>query len=149
MTRRGGRYGINMPKKTWTRNDYMRMIGLEKKRKKKPKKKDNSLAEAIMLSKLVGNSNRNKAQRLAVIDSLNSRQMVGMGRLVKIFIKSKYPLPENKIKQLVRDKKFISAFFDNKVPVDTRKRILSQKGGVLGFVLPLAANLLGGLLGGR
>ena len=155
-TKDGQNTPITMPKRTWTRRDYIEAIGMNNRRKRStPKRrrralgtrhvltgKHGKLLEAALLSKMIG-SKKNRAQKMAVIDSLDNTQMKGMGNLFKMFMKTRYPLPNQKIKQLVRDKKFISSFIDHRIPVATRRLLLKQKGGILGAILPIAGRLIG------
>ena len=96
------------------------MIGINNKRKRSiPKKrrlgtprhpltgKHGKLLEAALPSKMIG-SRRNRGKKMAVIESLDGNEMTGMGNLFKMFMKTRYPLPNQKIKQLVREKKFIN-----------------------------------------
>ena len=131
----------------WSRSDYEAMIGLrkEKKKKKRQKKKPTSgalhatkaLLHSMMLAKLLGRDNKNAQQKRAIAATLSKSDMNGMGRMWKKFLNSKYPLPKKQIKQLIRDKKLIDSFFDTRIPLDTRRRIVAQEGGFLGFLLPL------------
>ena len=73
--------------------------------------------------------------------------MNGMGRLWRKFLNLKYPLPQIQNKQLIRDKKLIDSFFDSRIPLDTRRRIVAQEGGFLGFLLPLITQVAVPLVG--
>ena len=138
-----------MPRK-WTRSDYEAMIGLKKKRKRKGnlKKLNKSHLQSAVLANLMGNNNKNVPQRKAIASTLSKSQMNGMGVIWKKFLTSQYPLPNRLIKQLIRDKKLIDSFFNARIPTETRRKILTQKGGILPFLLPLAAKaVVGPLLG--
>ena len=155
--RKGDIRSENVPEKMkWSRSDYEAMIGLrkEKQKKKRQKKKPTSgalhptkaLLHSIMLAKLLGRNNKNLQQR-AITATLTKSNMNGMGRLWKKFLNSKYPLPEKQIKQLIRDKKLIDSFFDARIPLDTRRRIVAQEGGFLGFLLPRITKVAAPLVG--
>ena len=128
----------------WSRSDYEAMIGLrderQKRKKKRQKKKSMGgalpmtkvLLHSMMLVKLLGRDNKNVQQKRAIAATLTKSNMNGMGRLWKTFFNSKYPLPPKQIKQLIRDKKLIDSFFDARIPLDTRRRIVAQEGGVSG-----------------
>ena len=137
-----------MPRK-WIM-DYEAMIGLKKKRKRKGnlKKLNKSHLQSAVLANLMGNNNKNVPQRRAIASTLSKSQMNGMGVIWKKFLTSQYPLPNRQIKQLIRDKKLIDSFFNARIPTETRRKILTQKGGILPFLLPLAAKaVVGPLLG--
>ena len=136
-----------MPHK-WTRSNYEAMIGLKKKRKGNLKKLNKSHLQSAVLANLMGNNNKNVPQRRAIASTLSKSQMNGMGVIWKKFLTSQYPLPNRQIKQLIRDKKLIDSFFNARIPTETRRKILTQKGGILPFLLPLAAKaVVGPLLG--
>ena len=142
----------------WSRADYQAMIGLRKgkqTRKKRGKKQTGTvrrgipkeLLHSIMLAKLLGRDNRNTQQKKAIAGTLTKTNMNGMGRLWRKFLNTKYPLPKKQIKQLIRDRKLIDSFFDSRIPTDTRRRIASQEGGFLGFLLPLITKVAAPLIG--
>ena len=146
----------------WSRSDYEAMIGLrgQKEKKKKKKKKvqkkkatsgalhaTKALLHSMMLAKLLGRDNKNAQQKRAIAAMLSKSNMNGMGRLWRKFLNSKYPLPKKQIKQLIRDKKLIDSFFDTRIPLDTRKSIVAQEGGFLGFLLPLITKVAAPLVG--
>ena len=137
-----------MPRK-WTRSDYEVMIGLKKKKRNlKRGKLNKSHLQSAILANLMGNNNKNVPQRRAIASTLSKSQMNGMGAIWKKFLTSQYPLPNRQIKQLIRDKKLIDSFFNARIPTETRRKILMQKGGILPFLLPLAAKaVVGPLLG--
>ena len=121
-----------MPRK-WTRADYQAMIGLKKKTargiKKMTRKLNKSHLKSAMLANLLGKKNKNAQQRRAIAATLSKSQMNGMGVMWKKFLASQYPLPNRQIKQLIRDKKLVDSFFNARIPTETRRRILTQKGG--------------------
>ena len=141
----------------WSRSDYEAMIGLrkEKKKKKGQKKKPTSgalhatkaLLHSMMLAKLLGRDNKNAQQKRAIAATLSKSDMNSMGQMWKKFLNSKYPLPKKQIKQLIQDKKLIDSFFDTRIPFDTRRRIVAQEGGFLGFLLPLITKVAVPLVG--
>ena len=139
-----------MPRK-WTQSDYEAMIGLKKKKRKgnlKRGKLNKSHLQSAILANLMGNNNKNVPQRRAIASTLSKSQMNGMGIIWKKFLTSQYPLPNRQIKQLIRDKKLIDSFFNARIPTETRRKILTQKGGILPFLLPLTAKaVVGPLLG--
>ena len=146
-------------KMKWARSDYEAMIGLRKERQKKKKKRQKkkptsgalhltkALLHSIMLVKLLGRDNKNAQRKRAIAATLIKSNMNGMGRLWKKFLNSKYPLPQKQIKQLIRDKKLIDLFFDTRIPLDMRRRIVAQEGGFLGFLLPLIMKVAVPLVG--
>ena len=75
-------------------------------------------------------------QKRAIAAMLSKSDMNGMGRMWK-----------KQIKQLIRDKKLIDLFFDTRIPLDTRRRIVAQEGGFLGLLLPLITKVAVPLVG--
>ena len=90
--------------------------------------------------------NKNKNQRKRLINSLNNKQMKGIEYLTNSFLQNKYKVDGIKLGQLKKDKKFIYNLANKKVPLNAKKKILMQKGGMLGNLLSLA---LGGLMGSK
>ena len=141
----------------WSRSDYEAMIGLrkEKKKKKRQKKKPTSgalhatkaLLHSMILAKLLGRDNKNAQQKRAIAAMLSKSDMNGMGRMWKKILNSKYPLPKKQIKQLIRDKKLIDSFFDTRILLDMRRRIVAHQGGFLGLLLPLITKVAVPLVG--
>ena len=135
------------------------MIGLRKERQKKKKKRQKkkptsgalhatkALLHLMMLAKLLGRDKKSAQQKRAIAAMLTKSNMNGMGQLWKKFLNSKYPLPQKQIKQLIRDKKLINSFFDARILLDTRRRIVAQEGGFLGFLLPLITKVAAPLVG--
>ena len=121
----------------WSRSDYEAMIGLRKEKKKKKKKRQKkkltsgalhatkALLHSMMLAKLLGRDNKNAQQKRAIAATLSKSDMNGMGRMWKKFLNLKYPLPKKQIKQLIQDKKLIDLFFDTRIPLDMRRRIVA------------------------
>ena len=101
---------------------------------------------------MISNDNRNRAQRDAMIDTMNKSQVRRMGKFVDFFLNSCSKLPAKTIKLLSKNQEFVKAITENKVPVSTKKRIFKQKGGILPMLLPFAAKaaapLAGSLLSG-
>ena len=106
----------------------------------------------LLLAKMISNDNRNRAQRDAMIDTMNKSQVRRMGKLVDFFLNSCTKLPAKTIKLLSKNQEFVKAITENKVPVSMKKRIFKQKGGILPMLLPFAAKaaapLAGSLLSG-
>ena len=143
----------------WAWADYEAMIGLRKERQKKKKKRQKkkptsgalnatkALLHSMMLAKLLRRDNKNAQQKRAIAAMLSKSNMNGMGQLWKKFLNSKYPLPQKQIKQLIQDKKLIDSFFDARIFLDTRRRIVAQEGGFLGVFLPLITKVAAPLFG--
>ena len=140
----------------WSRSDYEAMIGLRKEKKKKRQKKKptsgalhaiKALLHSMMLAKLLGRDNKNAQQKRAIAAMLSKSDMNGMGQMWKKFLNLKYPLPKKQIKQLIKDKKLINSFFDTRIPLNTRRRIVAEEGGFLGFFLPLITKVAAPLVG--
>ena len=54
---------------------------------------------------------------------------------------------QKQIKQLIRDKKLIDSFFDTRIPLNMRRRIVAQEREFLGFLLPLISKVAAPLFG--
>ena len=137
--------------KGWSRRDFLKAImnkTFKKKRRNKrgPKISGNKIMDAVMLGHMLGKNNKNAVQKKAVVDMMSSSQMTGMGRVWKKFMSSHYPLPQKQIKQLVRDRKLIESIFNLKVPLDTRRHILKQKGAIFPALFPIVAKVIGSSL---
>ena len=136
-----------MPKREkWTRDDYATMIGLSRKKKKGKKTRSamrgGARVDDLLLARMIGKRNRNPAQRRAIIDSMSSAQLKGMGRILRTLFNSTYPVPQKTIKQLSRNEAFVKAMMHGQGRPETRKKILTQKGGFLPALLPLAAKII-------
>ena len=69
-------------KKVWSRNDFLEAInkkGRKKKKQRCPKMSGNKIMEAVMLGHILGKNNKNTVQKKAVLDTMSSSQMTGMG----------------------------------------------------------------------
>lgn len=135
-----------MGKKKLTRSDYQQMI--MPRRKGDRRKRSNATNGGVnlpdlMLTQLIGKDNKNVRQRNALIDTMNNSQMRRIGLIVRSFLRSRYQLSPSQIKQLSKNQDFVTALISPKVPLDTRKKILKQKGGIFGALLPLAAKIIG------
>ena len=143
-----------MAYKRLSRKDYQNLIGIanEKKkpraRRRKSDQRGGITIPDLLLAKMISNDNRNRAQRDAMIDTMNKSQVRRMGKLVDFFLNSRTKLPAKTIKLLSKNQEFVKAMTENKVPISTKKRIFKQKGGILPMLLPFAAPLAGSLLSG-
>lgn len=107
------------------------------------------MANALFLARMVSKKNRNARQRKAIIDTMDRSQMNQFGQVMKKFMKSDYKMPRKDLNRLKKDRAFVSALMDSRVPLETKKKILRQKGGFLG-ILPavlktVAAPILGSI----
>ena len=102
------------------------------------------LREGIILSKML--ARRKGRPREALIDGLTNKQMNGIGKAFGKFLRMQRKLPGKRLKQLIRDQRLVNAVIQGHGSLNTRKKILKQKGGFLGAVLPLAAKALGPML---
>ena len=82
-----------MAYKRLSRKDYQRLIGIasEKKKPKARSRRRNNQRGGItitdlLLAKMISNDNRNRAQREAMIDTMNNSQVRQMGKLVDFFL---------------------------------------------------------------
>jgi len=89
--------------------------------------------------------NKNNKQRKKLINSLGNKEMKGIEYLTNSFLQNKYKVDGIKLSKLRKDKKFIYNLANGRIPLNSKKKILVQKGGMLGSLLSLA---LGGLMGG-
>ena len=74
------------------------------------------------------------------------------GETCRFFLNSCTKLPTKTIKLLSKNQEFVKAITENKALISTKKRIFTQKGGILPMLLPFApkaaAPLAGSLLSG-
>ena len=99
------------------------------------------LREGIILTQML--ARRKGRPREALIDGLTNKQMKGIGKAFGKFLRMQRQLPGKRLKQLIRDQRLVNAVIQGHGPLNTRKKILKQKGGFLGALLPLAAKTLG------
>ena len=62
-----------------------------------------------------------------------------MSKLVKLFLESRTKLPHKTINMLSANQEFVKAIVENKMAIETKKKIFKQKGGILPMLLPFAA----------
>lgn len=99
----------------------------------------------LYLYGLIG-QNSNKAQRRALIDSMNQSQMRGVQHLISDFLKKKYEVPTKILKKLRRDRRYIYDLLNNDLPIENHKEILKQRGGFISSLIPLAGALASPML---
>ena len=90
---------------------------------------------------MISKENRNRAQRDAIIDMINTGQMNGISCMVKAFLKTPYKINPKQIKMLMKNQEFVKGITDGHIPVKIRKKIIKQIGGILGLI-PLAAKVI-------
>ena len=135
---------VRAGKKKWTRNDYVKFLNLPKKnnRMKKPKSSQGDvIIPDLLLAKMISKENRNRAQRDAIIDMMNTGQMNGISHMVKAFLKMPYKLNPKQINMLMKNQEFVKGITNSHIPVKIRKKIIKQRGGILGLI-PLAAKVI-------
>ena len=138
-------------KKKLTRKDYEKMIfsgtsAPGKRGRVSKRQKGGIMVDDLVLAKMIGQNNRNARQRRAIAETMNNSQIRKLGYIIRDFLNSNYKLTGDQIKKLTRNKKFISALINPKVPSHLKKEIYVQKGGFLGALLPIAAKVLGPVL---
>jgi len=110
------------------------------KQKKRNTTGAKSLKENFPLYMILdGKVNKNKKQRKKLINSLNGKQMKGIEYLTNSFLQNKYKVDGIKLSKLRKDKKFIYNLANGRFPLTSKKKILVQKGGILGSLLSLAS----------
>ena len=144
----------------WTRDDYARMINMYgysdggKKAKRRRRRRQgggrSTLHEAMLLGKMLGNRRgNNRKSREAIIDSMSNKQMNDLGKVMaRALARPGRAIPKSRIKQLIKDRKFITAIIKGQGPLSLRKKILKQRGGFLGSLIgALAAPLIEPVIG--
>ena len=124
MSRKGKREK-KLAQKKYTREDYIRIIGMGDKKRGGGRRGGGggSLApETVMLAHLMSTANRNVKQPQAVVDSMNEHQVRQVGKMVKKVLNMKRKLPKKDIKKLVRDRNLIDALIKGKGSIATRKK---------------------------
>ena len=71
--------------------------------------------------------------------------MNGVKKLVKKILTSNYNIPNSNIKKLEKNIKYVEALADGKVPFNTKKEILKQKGGIFPLLIPIIGKALAGV----
>ena len=134
------------PSRKWTRDDYARMIGLQVSKRRKQRGRGMSqkggalsgvLLEAAILGDILGKSKG--AKREVFIDNLTDKEVKSIGKFFAHFLGKPQKIPEARFKQLIRDHKLVDAIIKGTGKLETRKRILKQKGGFSLKLLPIAA----------
>ncbi len=139
----------------YTKRDYLNMInlGLKTKRRKKRKRKNNRgilVTSNKDLFNVLGNKSVPRSTKNLLIDSMNGKQMNAVRKLITKFVSSRYKVSPVDAQKIAKDREFIIKFIQ-RLPLKQQKNILKQKGGVLGLLplaLKLATPLLGTVLGG-
>ena len=90
---------------------------------------------------MISKENRNRAQRDAIIDMMYTGQKNGISCMVKAFLKMPYKLNPKQINMLMKNQEFIKGLTNGHIPVKIRKKIIKQRGGILGLI-PLAAKVI-------
>ena len=90
---------------------------------------------------MISKENRNRAQRDAIIDMMNTGQMNGISHIIKAFLKMPYKLNCKQINMLMKNQEFVKGLTNGHIPVKIRKKIIKQRGGILGLI-PLAAKVI-------
>ena len=62
---------------------------------------------ALLLAKMISKENRNRAQRDAIIDRMNTGQMNGISCMVKAFLKMPYKLNPKQINMRMKNQEFV------------------------------------------
>ena len=135
---------VRAGKKKWTHSDYAKFLNLPKKNKrmKTPKGSQGGvIIPDLLLAKMISKENRNRAQRDAIIDTMNTGQMNGISRMVKAFLKMPYKLNPKQINMLMKNQEFVKGITNAHIPVKIRKKIIKQRGGIFGLI-PLAAKVI-------
>ena len=135
---------VRAGKKKWTHSDYVKFLNMPKKNKrmKKPKSSQGGIIiPDLLLAKMISKENRNRAQRDAIIDTMNTGQMNGISCIVKAFLKMPYKLNHKQINLLMKNQEFVKGLTNSHIPVKIRKKIIKQRGGILGLI-PLAAKVI-------
>ena len=114
---------------------------MARKKKARGPYKMTPLREGVMLTQIL--AKRKGKSRHALIDGLSNKQMNGIGKCFGKFLRMQKKLPGKRLKQLIRDQRLVNAIVQGHGSLNTRKKILKQKGGFLGALLPLAAKTLG------
>lgn len=79
-------------------------------------------------------------QKKALINTLSTEQIKTIGHMINNFLDRRIPVTEEAMKRLNKDKKYLYGLVSKKVPVKTKKKILTQKGG--GILGPILAGLI-------
>lgn len=132
-----GKSNKNKKKADWSKSDYLKM--LPKKKKKGDKK---WFKENVHLFGMLSKANKNKKQKEAVIDLMDKKQISGVKKLADQFLKAKYSVPELQLKKLKKDRDYIYKIAEASTPWKVKKKIISQRGGFISALIPLAANAI-------
>ena len=76
---------------------------------------------------MISKENRNRAQRDAIIDMMNTGQMNGISCMVKAFLKMPYKLNPKQINMLTKNQEFVNGLTNGHIPVNIRKKSLNRE----------------------
>ncbi len=137
-------------RKNYTRADYKRLIGMEKKRKKSQvgggARKD--AAQLLALLTMMSRKNKNTKQRNHIIEDLDTRQLNLLKRLARDFLKRKYTVTNQQLSKLSPHQELIYILADKpKIKRADKVKYFKQKGGILPALLPIIASVAAPLVG--
>lgn len=138
-------------KKKGTRKSSSKRKKTRKREKKSSGKGGKMLNKKLFLKNLhllgMIAGHGNKKQRDALVNSMNSAQTNVVRKIMEDFLKSRIPVSKVVLRKLKRHKNEILMLSDKKVPWQSRRKAIKQKGGILSTLIPLVAGpLLGGVL---
>lgn len=96
----------------------------------------------IHLLGMISDKNRNKAQREALIRTMNREQLGVVKKMVGDFLKAEYPVPRDVLKKLVRNRAKVRELASPKTKEGKLKKFIKQNGGFLSALLPIAGKVL-------
>ena len=104
-----------------------------------------TFAKNLALLHVLGTKKKaaNPAFNRRLIDCLSKNQVNDVQKIVRNFLRGRYIVPKLQLKRLAADKKYIYQLANSKTPVNAKKRILKQKGGIIQALLPLAGKAIG------
>jgi hypothetical protein len=95
---------------------------------------------------LLGDS-KNKKRRNALIDIATNGEIDSISECILNILQGKVPLKPFQTKKLQKIKKYLRLLASKKCSIKNRKKILKQKGGFLGALIPVAIAAISSLLG--
>lgn len=96
--------------------------------------------------KLLRDTKKHPKQKL-LIEFADKSQIDAIIECIINILQGRIPITQKHKKQLVKHKDDLRKLAKKKTTTKTRKKVLKQKGGLLGAVLPLAVGALSSILG--
>ena len=87
-------------------------------------------------------------KRKLILHNASSDLVLCIAEIIDNVLRGHVNMPKKKLKQLSKYKKVLRSVANKKVPVNSKRKILNQRGGFLSALLGPVIGVIGSLLGG-